>query len=200
MGKTAIRIGPADHGRRMTLADFEQADTQAGYLYELARGVIVVSDVPKRRHLLQVSELRRQLTAYELAHPGVIDTLASGNDCKIVLVDLESERHPDWGVYKNPPSDEEDLWSTWIPDLVIEVVSPGSEERDYVEKREEYLAFGVKEYWIVDADKQQVLVLRRSAGRWVERVLGPAETYQPGLLPGFQLNVAAIFQAAGEAS
>ena len=40
--------------------------------------------------------------------------------------------------------------------------------RDYVEKREEYLALGVKEYWIVDAGKQQIVILRRHAWQ-VER-------------------------------
>ncbi len=33
------RIGPTDHGRRMTLDEFIEADFQEGWLYELARGV-----------------------------------------------------------------------------------------------------------------------------------------------------------------
>ena len=153
MTQAVTKIGPADHGRRMSLDEFDRAEAQEGYLYELSRGVITVSDVPKRRHLAQVMNLRRQLGAYDLSNPGRIDSIAAGSECKILLVDLDSERHPDLAVYKQPPVDEDDMWATWIPEVVIEVVSPGSEGRDYGEKREEYLLFGVREYWIVDADR-----------------------------------------------
>ena len=45
MLKTRIKVGPKDHGRRMSLADFDHAEVQEGHLYELGRGVIIVSDV-----------------------------------------------------------------------------------------------------------------------------------------------------------
>ena len=162
---TAIKIGPGDHGRRMKLADFDLAEVQEGYLYELSRGVITVSDVPKLRHANLFTNIRRQFAAYDLSHPGAIHGIFGGSECKLLIDGFESERHPDLAIYKNPPTSEENLWSTWIPDLVIEIVSPGSERRDYEEKREEYLAFGVSEYWIVDAAKPEMLVLQRKGGR-----------------------------------
>jgi Uma2 family endonuclease len=199
MAQTVTRIGPADHGRRMSLDDFDKAEVQEGYLYELSRGVITVSDVPNRRHLAQVMALRRQFGAYDLANPGQIHTIAAGSECKILLADLESERHPDVAVYKHPPLDDEELWSTWIPELVIEVVSPGSEQRDYSEKREEYLRFGVAEYWVVDGDRREVLVLRRVGGRWKDRTVRPPEVYRTKLLPGFEFSCELVFQAADQA-
>jgi hypothetical protein len=36
--KTALKIGPHDHGRRMSLQEFEPVQVQEGYLYELSRG------------------------------------------------------------------------------------------------------------------------------------------------------------------
>lgn len=50
------------------------------------------------------------------------------------------------------------------PALVVEVVSPGEPgeknyDRDYIEKRREYAARGIPEYWIVDPYRQVVLVL-----------------------------------------
>jgi Uma2 family endonuclease len=196
MSTQTIKIGPADHGRRMSLADFEHAEVQEGRLYELGRGVITVSDVPGPRHLVQLNAIRRQLHAYDLQHPDKIHTIASGSDCKILLADLESERHPDVAIYKNPPPEGDDFWASWIPEIVMEVVSPGSEQRDYVEKREEYLRFGVREYWIVDAGREEVLVLRRSGGRWVERVLRVADVYRTRLLPDFEFRCEPIFEAA----
>ena len=38
MSTTRIQIGPADHGRRMTLDEFREADEEPGYRYELAGG------------------------------------------------------------------------------------------------------------------------------------------------------------------
>jgi len=196
MSTQTIKIGPADHGRRMSLADFEHAEVQEGHLYELGRGVIIVSDVPGPRHLMQINALRRQLHGYDLQHPGKIHSIAGGSDCKILLADLDSERHPDVAIYKNPPPEGEDFWAAWIPEIVIEVVSPGSEQRDYVEKREEYLRFGVREYWIVDAEREEVLVLRRSGGRWIERTLRASDTYRTRLLPDFVLACEPVFEAA----
>jgi Uma2 family endonuclease len=45
-------------------------------------------------------------------------------------------------------------------DLVIEIVSPDSVERDYERKRLLYERFGVTEYWIVDEEMREVTLLR----------------------------------------
>ena len=63
-----------------------------------------------------------------------------------------SGRNPDVAVVLHKTPKDPRGWRP--PILVMEVVSKGSEahERDYVTKREEYLAFGIREYWIVDPD------------------------------------------------
>jgi Uma2 family endonuclease len=181
----------------MSLADFEHAEATEGKLYELSRGVVVVSDVPGRRHLAQVSAIRDQLYAYRFAHPGQTHTIAARIECQLLVADMESERHPDLAVYKTPPpGNGAEMWWSWIPELVIEVVSPGSVERDYVLKREEYLALGVREYRIVDADRGEMLVLRRWRGRWAEQVVRPPEVYRTRLLPGLEFAIGPVFQAA----
>jgi Uma2 family endonuclease len=193
---TAIKIGPGDNGRRMSLADFEHAEVESGHLYELGRGVIVVSDVPNPAHLRQLNAIHFQLMAYAIAHPGRNYMFAHGSDCKILVADLESERHPDLALYLTPaPGDDSEVWHSWVPELVIEVISPGSEQRDYQEKREEYLAFGVKEYWIFNIEREEMLVLQRRAGRWAERTIRPPEVYRTRLLPDLEFTCAAVFEA-----
>jgi Uma2 family endonuclease len=196
MPSTALVIKPADHGRRMSLADFDRAEAAGGRLYELGRGAIIVVDVPDPGHFAQVEAIRDQLTAYKLANPGRVHGIAGGAECKLLIPEAQSERHPDLAVYKTPPPAGEDVWARWIPEIVVEVVSPHSAERDYVEKREDYLSAGVKEYWIVDASRRQVLVLRRHRGHWSERVLGPDDTHATRSLPGFELACAPVFAAA----
>ncbi len=49
------------------------------------------------------------------------------------------------------------------PRLVVEIVSPGDEakpnyKRDYQDKRNQYAAIGIPEYWLVDPDRAWVMV------------------------------------------
>ena len=50
MATARIRIGPADAGRAMTLEELREADEEPGYLDELARGVLEVTEVPRDAH------------------------------------------------------------------------------------------------------------------------------------------------------
>jgi Uma2 family endonuclease len=197
MGTVALKLTPADGGRRLRLEDFEAAQAQDGHLYELGRGVVVVTEVPNPRHFAQIAAVKLQLYRYAVANPGRIYTVASGSECKLLAPQFESERRPDLAVYKKPPpASGRTAWRRYLPEVVIEVVSEGSEERDYKEKREEYLALGVKEYWIFDAGPQEMLVLRRHRGRWSERTLGPGAVHRTRLLPGLEFAVAPVFEAA----
>jgi hypothetical protein len=193
-----VKLGPTDHGRRMRLADFDQAETDEGCLVELSRGIIVVSQVPEPRHFAVVNGTRRLIQAYDLDHPGRIYGIASGGECKFFLPDWDSESHPDLAVYTSAPPRGKNVWARWIPDVVIEVISPGSEERDYILKKEEYLAFGIKEYWILDLERRELLVMRRVRNRWVERSIQPPEHYECRVLPGLTFDCGSVFDAAEE--
>ncbi len=125
--------------------------------------------------------------------------IAAGNECKLTIAALGSERHPDLAVYLTPPPEEEDddFWMRWVPEIVVEVVSASSRKRDYEEKPEEYLRFGVKEYWIVDGDIRTLTVLRRSRARWIETKVSPPEIHRTRLLPGLAFSIEAVFKSAG---
>ena len=44
------------------------------------------------------------------------------------------------------------------PDFIIEIVSPGNPEDDYVRKLYYYQKYGVREYWIIDPLKKYTTV------------------------------------------
>lgn len=190
------RIGPADHGRPMALEEFAVADGEPGYLYELARGVINVVDLPGLPHGRVVKAIDRQITFYEAAHPGLIYYWGGGSEAGMQLYGMQSERHPDISIYLTRPSNVEAPWDQWVPDIVIEVVSASSRSRDYREKREEYLEAGLREYWIVDRERETMLALRRAGDVWRELRVPAEGEYQTPLLPGFSLDLAAVFRAA----
>lgn len=194
------KIGPLDQGRRMSLKAFEFAPTEEGFHYELSRGFITVSEVANFGHVYLVMFIRDAFTAYRFAHPELIKAVLTGMDCKLLIPEWDSERHPDVAVYFTLPKGPKNrtMWRKWIPDITIEVVSEGSADRDYVTKRQEYWTLGIKEYWIVDAKRKHVIVLRRGKSDWIENRLGPGEVCTTKLLPGFKLPCQAIFDAAGE--
>jgi Uma2 family endonuclease len=178
----------------MRLEEFDDAHGREGYLYELSKGVVVVMDVPNPRHLARVMAIKKQLFAYEAANPGAIFSIASGSDCKILLPGAVSERHPDVAVYTTAPP-AKDVWSNWVPPLVFEVISPGSEQRDLGDKPDEYLEFGVREYVVVDGEAGRIVAMTRTGAGWAVRELRAHESLASAVLPGFELNCGAILKA-----
>ncbi|HUI43528.1 MAG TPA: Uma2 family endonuclease [Terriglobia bacterium] len=85
-------------------------------------------------------------------------------------------------------------WVRGVPDLVIEVLSPGSISMDRGPKLKAYARFGVPEYWIVDPEARAIEVYRQSAGGY-ERVAtcGERDSVSSPLLPEFALPVAPVF-------
>jgi Uma2 family endonuclease len=185
----------------MSLDEFAGAEAEPGWLYELSRGVVTVVDVPKPRHFHLVDAIRLQLNDYRKQHPQSVYGIASGGECKLLIAGLESERHPDLAVYKSPPPEgetDDEIWSQWVPEIVVEVVSPSSRRREYEEKPEEYLRLGVGEYWIVDETEKpgMMKVLRRSRGRWAEYTVIPPAVYKTRLLHGLEFSIAEVFEGS----
>ena len=82
------------------------------------------------------------------------------------------------------------------PDLVVEILSPGTADRDRGYKRALYAKHGVKEYWLVDPAAETVsLLLPRDGDLVVSHTFGRNETLRSPLLAGFELEVDDIFSS-----
>jgi len=191
-------IGPDDHGRTVALEAFGRAEFVEGWRYELARGIVVVTKVPGVPHGWIVRHVARLFDAFDQANPRLIQYLAGGGECRLRLPGMKCDRHPDQAVYLTPPPDGPEPWNRWCPDLVVEVVSPNSEDRDYVEKREEYLKAGVREYWILDPQRRRLFALLRRNDIWEERVVPETETFRSEILPGLEARAADLLGPAPE--
>ena len=107
MATATRQITRDDHGERMAFAEFVDADFEGGhFLYELARGVIVVTEIPGINHGRIVLRLVDLISQYHREHPGVINYRAGGGECRIRLPGMASDRHPDYAVYLSPPPRE----------------------------------------------------------------------------------------------
>ncbi len=195
---STLKIGPADHGRKMTLDQFLDAEETEGYLYELARGVLEVTEIPNEPHLELESFLMEALILHKHAHPGLIHRVGYGSSVRLWLPGLVSSRHPDIAVIlRNAPKDWRDHR---IPSLVMEIVSEGRDarERDYVAKRQEYLACGLLEYWIVDPIERKVTVLTRRGDLWHEQVFSGNQAAQGRILPDFSVRLPELWAVTDE--
>jgi len=199
MSTATITIGPEHHGQTISFEDYLDAEFRDDFFCELSRGVITVIDIPNRPHQRYLNAAKDQFYEYKVANPGVIDSISTGAESRILVAGTESDRHPDLAIYKTAPPeiDTRELWKVWIPELVIEVVSPESADRDYNQKPEDYLQFGVKEYWIIDGEKQCMTVRQRVSGKWATRVVTRDDEKQTThQLPGFEFDLKRVLDAA----
>jgi Uma2 family endonuclease len=80
-------------------------------------------------------------------------------------------------------------------DLAVEIISPESIGRDRGEKFVEYERAGIKEYWLIDPDRQSAEFYElRSDGRYHPAALGADGIYRSQIIPGFWLRVEWLWQ------
>jgi Uma2 family endonuclease len=78
-----------------------------------------------------------------------------------------------------------------VPDLVVEVLSPGTEDNDRGPKRAAYATAGVRELWLVDPRAVSITVYRDQQLA-VPDALDVADELTSDLLPGFSARVRAL--------
>ena len=84
------------------------------------------------------------------------------------------------------------------PDLVVEILSPGTRKTDEVTKRKLYERSDVRDYWVVDPELELVKIYRRLEGRFskaAELALERGDALTTPLLPGFSAALADLFKS-----
>ncbi len=83
------------------------------------------------------------------------------------------------------------------PDLVVEILSPGTEERDRTYKHAAYARAGVREYWIGDPEAEHVDVFRLgSEGFGPPARLGRGDTLVSAVVPELSVPLVEVFRPA----
>lgn len=145
---------PLPSERRYTSADYwslpegQRAELIDGQLYNMAP--------PSRIHQKLISQFTLILGEYIRDNHGACEVYPAP-----FAVNLDSEDQnwvePDVSVI----CDKEKLTDrgcTGAPDLIIEIVSPSSRRMDYGTKMALYSDAGVREYWIVDPEKERTTI------------------------------------------
>jgi len=79
------------------------------------------------------------------------------------------------------------------PDLVVEILSPGTARFDRTKKRNLYAFSGVKEYWLVDQERRLIEFLINAAGSFVAAA-PVAGRYRSPVIPEIVLDVSELWQ------
>jgi Uma2 family endonuclease len=85
-----------------------------------------------------------------------------------------------------------------VPELVIEIGSPGTRKRDETIKRRLYERAGVSEYWVVDPEVDAIRDYRREGdvfARVVELSANAGDVLTTALLPGLEIPLSRVLKS-----
>ena len=160
---------------------------------ELIEGDFFMVPAPNIKHQTVVFNLGMILGLFVRKH-GLGKLLLAPTD--VVLSD-EDVVQPDLLFVSNARRDiitEDNV--AGAPDLVIEVLSPSTAERDMNLKLTLYARVGVGEYWIVDPDVESVQVIELSTGGQRSKRTFLSGKVSSRALPGVDVEVGSIFTEA----
>ena len=133
----------------IALPDDRRVELIDGRFYDMA--------APNSKHQIIIGQLHLQFQACVAEHP----------ECMVLLSPLDVMLDSDDRTVMQPDlialCDRSKMRKGRIfgaPDLVIEVVSPGSSRMDYGRKTMKYIEADVREYWIIDYMRSRVLTYR----------------------------------------
>lgn len=190
---TRVVLGPGLAGTLMTPAEFDEVEEyDEDYAYELIHGVLVVSPTPAESERGPNEMLGYWLISYKEHHPQ--GAALDGTLPEHYIRTPTSRRRADrviWAGLGRQPKPRRDPAT-----IAVEFVSEGkrNRQRDYVEKRKEYLQTSLSEYWVVDRFRRQMTVYRRKRPQTI--IVAESETYRTTLLPGFELHLAELLAIA----
>ena len=165
-----------------------------GQRYEIIDGVLHVSPAPSYDHQLAVYELAALLRNFVIRN-GLGRVLGAPFDVR--LPGIANPVQPDLLFLRteNLPRPGSACFEG-VPDLVVEVLSPGTRKIDQQVKLDAYQRAGVPEYWLVDPVRRSAVVRRLEDGEY--RVTGRYrhdEMVRSEVLDGFEFKVSSLFPA-----
>ena len=152
---------------------------------ELIDGQIYYMAAPGRKHQQLLGAVYRKIADYIDSH---------GGECEVdiapfaVFLNRDSKNYvePDISVVCDKGK-LDDRGCFGAPDWIIEIVSPYSRSMDYFKKLFKYRSAGVREYWVVDSERQSVTVYNFEQDDMAEYSFG--EEIPVWLYQGFSLTI-----------
>ena len=153
-----------DHKLKLTYDDLRKIPEDDPFRHEVLDGVHVASPSPVYRH--QTISRRIQFQLYEqIELTGLGEVVDAPMDIELGAHDIVE---PDvFVILKDNARIVTESHVRGAPDLIIEILSPSTSDRDLGIKKDRYELFGVSEYWVVDPDAGTVAVFTMDEGSLV---------------------------------
>ena len=197
MATTQLKLGPTDHGKPLTLTEYEEAEYAHGYRYEIIDGRLYVSPESNFPEFMLNNWLVQKLNLYAGLHPDIINLVAFRSRVFVHDAERPTIPEPDIAAYHDLPLDQDfrDIhWRDLEPILVVEVLVESDEHKDLVRNPDLYFTVpSIREYWVLDGrenpNEPTLIQHRRHGKRWVIRNFAYGATFTTKLLPGFEIVI-----------
>lgn len=151
-------LGPEHAGLRISAAEFERAYGVDGYRFELIDGVVETSPSPDP-YAQDIAVAVQYLLFLHRAPDGSAPFAHVTREPRVFLPDADAGAtvpQPDVAAYVVYPPKPVASYRDTSPALVVEIVTAGSGEKDYVRNRELYAKSpDIVEYWVIDPSKDR---------------------------------------------
>ena len=194
-GTTKARASNSDkpwlNKKRWTEKEYLALETN--HLIEFVNGALEILPMPDFLHQSIARKLANLFEAYsESAKPGFV--VCAPFRMKVAG---RKYREPDVIYLFNEHAGKfaNEFWTG--ADIAVEIVSPEGEKRDWIDKRADYAAADIGEYWIIEPKTTTITVLKLAGTDYVEHgVFKKGERVSSALLDGFGVDVDLLFSSA----
>src|SRR3989449_3306654 len=162
-----------------------------GLRYEIVDEMLFAELSPRRAHQKAVGNLFAILHGYVRAHD-LGEVYVAPFD---VILDPRTTVVPDLVfVVRDHIDIVAERGVEAAPDLLVEVLSPGTARRDRVRKLNAYARHGVRHYWLVDPEAKTVEAFELVEGAYRLAPAGAGDDeVPPGAFPGLPLSLPLLF-------
>ena len=176
---------------KLTVRDYMSIPDGDDRRFELIDGELILAPSPVPQHQDIVLNLARMLADFvESQDLGKVTI----SPMDVVLSEYDVFQPDILFISRNRLHIISDRNIQGAPDLVIEVLSPTTEDRDRGIKRDQYLRYGVREYWIIDPQERTLEVLRAGDTEFeTMRVYPEGTTATSPVLEGIQVEIDRLF-------
>ncbi len=174
--------------------DFTEDDYMAlpeGAPFELINGKLIYMPSPNNTHQNVSNNLASYLTRHVKENKlGIVRTAP-----RDVHLGKDNIFQPDLMFISNERKQILKEWVYGSPDFIVEILSPGSKQKDRGEKMEAYAKHGVQEYWLIEPYEHLVETYINKDGKM--QLQGKFEkhgTIKSPVIPTFEIELSTIFE------
>lgn len=159
---------------------------------EFINGEVIVHSPVTLNHLNASRNIMRLLDPY-VAHRGVGQVFSE----KALIALTRNDYEPDITFFRKEKADRfrGDQTKFPAPDLIVEILSPSTEQRDRGIKFKDYAAHGVQEYWILNADDKELEQYQLQGSIYKLVLKSNSGEVQSSVVQGFKIPIQAVFDS-----